>query len=111
MQEMATVPVEPSDPRYRAPLERDARKISELAREGCEIVFLGSIATPKYVEPLVAVLGERVVFPAEFVGRGDMSRGGLMLRCVRAGTQLAYVPVAKAVRHGCRPPKLIRSHT
>jgi len=28
-------------------------------------------------------------FPAEFVGRGDMSRGGLMLRCVSAG--VAYI--------------------
>ena len=88
--------MEPSDSRYRAPLERDARMISELAGDDCEIVLLGSIATPKYVEPLAAVLGERLVFPAEFVGRGDMSRGGLMLRCVRAGTQLAYVPVATA---------------
>ena len=106
LQEMTTVPVEPSNSRYRAPLERDARMLGELAREGCEIVLLGSIATPKYVEPLAGILGERLVFPAEFVGRGDMSRGGLMLRCVRAGIQLTYIPVATAVRHGCRPPKL-----
>jgi hypothetical protein len=35
-----------------------------------------------------------------------MSRGGLMLRCVDAGTELDYVPVSGAVRHGQRPPKL-----
>jgi hypothetical protein len=104
--EMATVPVDPSDARYRAPLERDARKIAELAGEGCEIVLLGSVATPKYAEPLLAVLGERLVFPAEFIGRGDMSRGGLMLRCVRDGMQLAYVQLATAARHGVRPPQL-----
>lgn len=63
-----------------------------------------SIATPKYVEPLVEVLGERLLFPSEFVGRGEMSRGGLMLRCVKSGKQLTYIPAAMAVRHGARPP-------
>src|SRR6266853_118967 len=43
------------------------------------IVLLGSIASAKYVEPLLAVLGERLLFPPSFVGRGDMSRGGLLL--------------------------------
>jgi hypothetical protein len=74
----------------------------------CEAVLLGSIATPKYVEPLLSVFGERLLFPAEFVGRGDMSRGGLMLRCQRAGTELTYIPVGNALRHGQRPPKLPR---
>jgi hypothetical protein len=106
LKHMLTVPIEPSDARYRVPLERDVRVLSELAREGCEIVLLGSIATPKYVEPLAAILGERLVFPTEFVGRGDMSRGALLLRCARGGLQLSYMPVATAVRHGCRPPKL-----
>jgi hypothetical protein len=106
LKEMTSVPIDPCDPRYRAPLERDARRVAELAGAGGEIVLLGSIATPKYVEPLQTVLGERLVFPTEFVGRGDMSRGGLMLRCVRAASQLSYVPVATAVRRGSRPPKL-----
>jgi hypothetical protein len=35
-----------------------------------------------------------------------MSRGGLLLRCARAGEELTYVPVQGAVRHGPRPPKL-----
>lgn len=46
-------------------------------------VLLGSIATGKYVDTLLAVFGERLVFPATFVGRGDMSRGGLLLRAAR----------------------------
>src|SRR5438552_2421090 len=70
------------------------------------IVLLGSIATPKYVDPLLEIFGERLLFPAEFAGRGDMSRGGLMLRCVSAGVQLTYVPLASAARHGPKPPKL-----
>jgi len=69
-------------------------------------VLLGSIATAKYVEPLLAVLGERLRFPADFVGRGDMSRGGLLLRHASDGTELEYEPVLGARRHGARPPKL-----
>jgi hypothetical protein len=92
--------------RYREPLERDARAICELAGPKCEVVLLGSVATPKYVEPLLAIFGERLLFPIEFVGRGDMSRGGLMLRSARSGEQLTYVPVASAVLHGPRPGKL-----
>ena len=68
--------------------------------------LLGSIASDKYVDALLSVFGERLTFPAEFVGRGDMSRGGLLLRCVRAGQELTYVSVAGAVRHGPRPPRL-----
>jgi len=95
-----------SDRLYREPLERDARAIRKIAGPKCEVVLLGSIATPKYVEPLLEIFGERLVFPIEFVGRGDMSRGGLMLRSARSGEQLTYVPVATAVRHGPRPAKL-----
>ena len=69
-------------------------------------VLLGSIATNKYVDPLTQVFGERLLFPKDFIGRGDMSRGGLMLRHAAAGQELEYIPVATAVRHGKRPPKL-----
>jgi hypothetical protein len=88
---------------FIGPLERDANK---LAKKVDEVVLLGSIATAKYVDCLVSVFGDRLLFPSEFVGRGDMSRGGLMLRCVDAKTELTYVPVAGARRHGVRPPKL-----
>jgi len=98
--------VDATDSRYRAPLERDARLLRDQMGPTCQVILLGSIATPKYVEPLLGVFGERLMFPVEFVGRGDMSRGGLMLRCVREQVQLTYVPVAGAVRHGLRPPKL-----
>jgi len=95
-----------TDRRYREPLERDARAICEKAGPKCEVVLLGSIATPKYVEPLLGIFGDRLLFPIEFVGRGDMSRGGLMLRSARSGEQLTYVAVSSAVRHGPKPPKL-----
>jgi hypothetical protein len=106
LREISRGNVDPADPRYRAPLDRDARALSERAGLDCEAVLLGSIATPKYVNPLLDVFGGRLLFPAEFIGRGDMSRGGLMLRCVQAGEQLTYIPVLNATRNGRKPPKL-----
>lgn len=103
---ISVAPVEAREPRYRIPLERDARILAAQIGSKCEVVLLGSIATPKYVEPLLAIFGERLRFPAEFAGRGDMSRGGLMLRCVLERVQLRYVPVLTAGRHGPRPAKL-----
>jgi hypothetical protein len=70
--------------------------------------LLGSIATGKYSDLLLDIFGDRLLFPTEFVGRGDMSRGGLLLRCVREERELAYQPVIGAVRHGKRPPRLER---
>jgi hypothetical protein len=102
----ARVDVSPDNPKYRRPLERAARAIAADVGTACEIVLLGSIASGKYADVLLGIFGERLLFPAEFVGRGDMSRGGLLLRCAAAGEELSYVPIAGAVRHGARPPKL-----
>jgi hypothetical protein len=94
------------NPRYRRPLESSARTLRDEIGPDCEVVLLGSIASGKYVEVLQAIFGNRLLFPADFVGRGDMSRGGLLLRCVTARVELRYIPVAGAVRHGVRPPRL-----
>ena len=102
----AAVDVDPADARYRRPLERSAAALADDIGPDCDVVLLGSIASPKYVDVLLKIFGSRLRFPAEFVGRGDMSRGGLMLRCVASGEQLTYVPVDGAVRRGQRPPKL-----
>jgi hypothetical protein len=91
---------------YTTALTRSARAVREELGDGCEVVLLGSIATPKYVDVLLNVFDGRLSFPADFVGRGDMSRGGLMLRCARSGEELRYIPVKGAARHGARPPKL-----
>ena len=98
--------VDEDEPSYRLPLERDARLLAKQIGRKCEVVLLGSVATPKYVEPLLGIFGERLYFPAEFAGRGDMSRGGLMLRCVREGVPLNYVSLMTGARHGSKPPKL-----
>jgi hypothetical protein len=92
--------------RYRDPLEQGARTLLDAVGPDCDVVLLGSIASGKYVEVLQPIFGAKLVFPPAFVGRGDMSRGGLMLRCVTAGVELEYAPIAGAVRHGARPPRL-----
>jgi hypothetical protein len=104
----ARVDIDAANPRYRRPLEESARAVAGLLGPDDTITLLGSIASDKYVAILLAIFGERLTFPVDFVGRGDMSRGGLLLRCVRAGRELDYVPVAGAVRHGARPPRLER---
>jgi hypothetical protein len=102
----ALAAVDADNPGYRRPLELGARALANAIGPDCEVVLLGSIASGKYVEVLQPIFGERLVFPPAFVGRGDMSRGGLMLRCVDAGTELEYAPIAGAVRRGQRPPRL-----
>jgi hypothetical protein len=106
----ASISVEVGNAAYRTPLVESARRLKELIEPDVGVVLLGSIATPKYVDLLLEVFGDRLLFPREFVGRGDMSRGGLLLRQVEAGRQLDYVPVAGAIRHGARPPKLPQIH-
>jgi hypothetical protein len=105
----ARVDIDAANPRYRRPLETSARAVARLLGRNDTITLLGSIASDKYVNVLLGIFGERLTFPADFVGRGDMSRGGLLLRCVRARQELDYVPVAGAVRHGVRPPRLERA--
>jgi hypothetical protein len=102
----ARVDIHAANPRYRRPLLASARAIASTLGADAPVTLLGSIASDKYVGVLLDVFGERLTFPAPFVGRGDMSRGGLLLRSVRAGVELDYVPVAGAVRHGPRPARL-----
>ena len=105
---MADVPVDEEIAAYKEPLLRDARAVAQSIGPSGIAVLLGSVATEKYCGPLLEVFGDRLLFPATFAGRGDMSRGGLMLRCARSGTPLEYVPVRGAARHGPKPPKLGR---
>jgi len=88
---IARIPVDPGDRRYTGPLQRDAAGLAERLHPTDAVVLLGSIATPKYLEPLKEVLGPRLRVPKEFIGRGDMSRGALMLRCAAQGHELTYI--------------------
>ncbi|MFL5447394.1 MAG: hypothetical protein ACJ8A6_06360 [Gemmatimonadales bacterium] len=106
LREFGTIDIRADRPEYLTPLRRDLCRLEELG--DLEVVLLGSVATGKYVDVLLEMLGERLLFPVEFVGRGDMSRGALLLRAAEAGRELTYQPVAGAVRRGPRPPKLAR---
>ena len=93
-------PVDPDHAAYRRPLERDLRALlereSDRGAEGegntceVEVVFLGSLATRKYLDVLVPLLGGRLLYPKVFVGCGDMRRGSLLLKAVDAGQELEY---------------------
>lgn len=88
---IARVRVDSDNRRFVGPLRRDAARLAEGIEPDTPVILLGSIATPKYLEPLSDVLGSRLRFPSEFIGRGDMSRGSLMLRCAAERRELAYV--------------------
>src|SRR6266446_2457644 len=98
--------VDADNAKYRRPLEASARTLLAEIGPDCDVVLLGSIASPKYVDVLDGIFGERLRFPIAFVGRGDMSRGGLLLRQARDGVELEYVAVLGATVHGVRPPRL-----
>jgi hypothetical protein len=98
--------VDATNAAYRRPLVASAEALAREIGPDCDVVLLGSIASAKYVDVLLDVFGSRLLFPRDFVGRGDMSRGGLMLRSAAAGVELEYQPVAGAIRRGPRPPKL-----
>jgi hypothetical protein len=106
MREFAEVNIATLSERFIEPLTRDANALAS-ASSSAPAILLGSIATDKYVGTLAAAFGERLRFPEEFVGRGDMSRGGLLLRSVRDSAELAYIPVSGAIRRGARPAKLV----
>ena len=103
---IAEISVTENNPEFRDPLTTAAKLLDEHAGKHCAYVLLGSVASAKYTSPLLEIFGDRLLFPADFVGRGDMSRGGLMLRQARAGVELPYIPVRGAPLRGARPPRL-----
>lgn len=103
-----TVAVDADNRDYREPLLRDARALAAHCDPAARFVLLGSVASGKYVRPLLEAFGKRLFFPTDFIGRGDMSRGGLLLRAAREGAELPYGRVEGAIVRGARPPRLPR---
>ena len=104
----ARVPVHKNHRLYRRSLVMTARALSTIIGADCEVVLLGSIASGKYLDILTGVFGARLRVPADFIGLGDMSRGGLMLRCVREGRELEYIAAERAYSLS-RLPRTARS--
>jgi hypothetical protein len=105
LERFATVPIEADESRYRVPLEHDVVRLADKIGLRCEVVLLGSVATGKYVDVLLPVFGQRLVFPKEFVGHGDMARGGMLLQRAASGKELSYIPVSDPSRLGIRATK------
>jgi hypothetical protein len=107
LREFAVGEVSLENPTYRKALERDVQAIAKKLKPGSQVVLLGSVASGKYVDILLPILGDRLRYPTSFVGRGDMSRGGLLLRSAASGEELEYGPLTAGVRpRGPRPPRL-----
>ena len=105
----ARVPIDADEARYTTPLRDATQALRDELPDSAEVVLLGSIATPKYADVLLGAFGRSLLFPADFVGRGDMSRGGLLLRAARAGVELDYRPLEGATRRGARAARIGRA--
>ncbi len=92
----AAVAIHEDNPHFTAPLLRHATELMEAHDRATRFVLLGSIATNKYTTPLLEVFGHRLLYPRDFEGRGDMSRGSLLLRAVRERRELPYAPLVDA---------------
>jgi hypothetical protein len=73
---LAQTEIDPSAREFRKPLQQDVNALAQALGPNGQPVLLGSIATRKYVDVLLSSFPQELLFPAEFVGRGDMSRGG-----------------------------------
>jgi len=91
---------------FTRPLVEHAEALERAYGATTRFVLLGSVASDKYVRPLTAVFGDHLLFPLDFVGRGDMSRGALMLRAAREGRELPYGAIEGAARRGGRAPSI-----
>ena len=94
MKLLQRTPVDLTKRAYRKPLEREAKALAARIDEDTRVVLLGSVASGKYVDVLWPIFGDRLVFPGIFAGLGDMSRGGLLLRAMRANRELDYTPLS-----------------
>lgn len=107
LERFSSVPIDPDDDRYLQPLIASGQDLARRFPSDAQIILLGSIASAKYTTPLLECFGDRLLFPSDFIGRGDMSRGGLLLRAVATNQELAYQQLSITThRTGQRPPKL-----
>jgi hypothetical protein len=94
----AGIDIDRRNPAYTEPILADAHRLANSLPPASRVVLLGSIATAKYIEPLLSALGETLCFPRSFIGVGDMARGAMMLRAAAEGVELDYVSAFGAVR-------------
>ncbi|HYC89563.1 MAG TPA: hypothetical protein VEO54_10170 [Thermoanaerobaculia bacterium] len=98
LKRMKKIDVDVASRSYTKPLRDHAKQLASMLQPDAQVVLLGSVATGKYVDVLKPILGPWLRFPKLFAGLGDMARGGLMLRAVRANHELEYTTL-DAPRH------------
>ncbi|HXO19497.1 MAG TPA: hypothetical protein VOA87_06185 [Thermoanaerobaculia bacterium] len=98
LKKLRRTPVDLASRAYHRPLRQAALELAGQLGEHGRAVLLGSIATGKYVDVLLPVLGARLLYPRPFLGTGDMRRGSLMLRAARSGEELEYSAVESRAR-------------
>ncbi|MFP5284632.1 MAG: hypothetical protein ACLGI9_02740, partial [Thermoanaerobaculia bacterium] len=90
METLRRTPIDLKNPDYCEPMRQHSEMLRDALPDDTRLVLLGSIATGKYVDLLLPVFGDRLLFPRCFVGIGDMSRGSVLLRAVREDQELEY---------------------
>ena len=103
------VPIHVKNRLYYSSLRRTAKELASRIGSDCEVVLLGSLASRKYLEILGPIFGNRLIIPAEFIGLGDMSRGGLLLRHVRENRELNYVDGTILTQYKTNRPRTNRN--
>jgi hypothetical protein len=98
---LAKTDIDPSAKEFRKPLQQDATALAQALGPRGEPILLGSIATRKYVDVLLAAFPQELLFPAEFVGRGDMSRG---VSCFAPWMRTWNSPTCRCAVLSCRAP-------
>ncbi len=105
----ASIAVHEDNPHFAAPLVRSAAILRHAHDAHTRFVLLGSVASQKYTSPLLEVFGAGLLYPTDFEGRGDMSRGALLLAAVRQARELEYTPVSGRAERSVTPPRGVRT--
>jgi hypothetical protein len=98
LRRISSTSIDAKNPHYRLPLDLDLLRLRQVVGDETEVILLGSVATSKYITPIHEVFGERLLFPRDFLGRGDMSRGSILLQCCAQGSELTYLAVEHIVQ-------------
>lgn len=84
------VPVDPRRPAFRRPLATACDELRQRLSADDRIVFLGGLSAERYLSVLGPALGPHLLIPRDFVSRGQMQRGSLLLRAIRDDEELVY---------------------
>jgi hypothetical protein len=100
LRRISSTSIDAKNSHYRLPLDSDLLRLRQVVVDETDVVLLGSVATSKYITPVREVFGKRLLFPRDFLGRGDMSRGSMLLQCCAQGSELTYLGVEHIARAG-----------